>query len=132
MKRSVGVAVSAGICAIVLAGCSTTQSSNTAANWVDNQAIRPSSLPPAVVRFVDRAGAKVGDSHPKITRVETYTDVTLKPGYRLEISGAFTYGTDHAQELQMIVLKDGSAGAFTDPKDNTFNKINLNKPASSS
>lgn len=132
MKWFVGVPVFIGICVISLAGCSTTSGSNTTNKWVDNKTVNPSSLPSAVVQFVDQAGAKVGDPHPKIMSIKTYTDVSLKPGYRIEISGAFTYGTDHAHELQMIVLRDGSAGAFTDPYDNTFNKIQLNIPSPAS
>ncbi|GMA50036.1 hypothetical protein GCM10025857_13930 [Alicyclobacillus contaminans] len=92
-----------------------------------NQTVQPSALPNSVVQFVDKAGSAVGDSHPKVVSVTTDYDVTQKPMYRIDITGNFTYGTHHATQLAMIVLADGSAGAFVDPKDDAFNHINLNK-----
>ncbi|QSO48463.1 hypothetical protein [Alicyclobacillus mengziensis] len=132
MKRFLGIVLLVGICALSVAGCSIPVN-NVTNHWVNNKTVSPSSLPSVVVQFVDRAGAKVGDPHPKIINATTDTDdATQKPMYSLVIAGSFTYGTHHANKLPMIVLADGTAGDFVSPTDNTFNKIPLFKQSPAS
>lgn len=125
MKKFFGALFFGVISPLILSGCSVSPS-KSASNWVNNKTIKPSGLPSAVVQFVDRAGAKVGDPHPEIVIATTDTDeATQKPMYDLVISGSFTYDHIHTNQLPMIVLADGSAGDFTSPKYNVINKIPL-------
>ena len=128
-RRSLRVGLATAFCLLLVTGCSYSEAATgNTKHWVTNKVVQPSSLPNAVVQFVDRAGEKVGDAHPKIVYAKTdIDDATQKPMYQINITGDFTYGSHQAKELPMIVLADGSAGAFTDPNDNAFNKINLNK-----
>ncbi|MCF8568553.1 hypothetical protein LLE49_27930 [Alicyclobacillus tolerans] len=125
--RSIKLGIITGACVFLLAGCSPFINTNKP-QWKIGQTVQTSTLPSAVVQFVDKAGQRIGDVHPKITRATTdIDDATQKHMYRLEITGDFTYMSHHATELSMIVDADGGAGAFVYPNDNAFNQINLNK-----
>ena len=125
--RSMKLGIITGACVFLLAGCSSFINTNKP-QWKIGQTVQTSTLPSAVVQFVDKAGQRVGDVHPKITSATTdIDDATQKHMYRLEITGNFTYMSHHATELSMIVDADGGAGAFVYPNDNAFNQINLNK-----
>lgn len=125
MRKYLGALVVGLICPIVISGCAKIQPNSTS-TWVNNKTVKASALPAAVVQFVDRAGAKIGDPYPKIVSAATDTDeATQKPMYDLVISGSFTYDHIHTNQLPMIVLADGTAGDFTSPKYNVFNKIPL-------
>lgn len=126
--RSVKLGIITGACVLLLAGCSSFNLNTNKSQWKVGRTIRTSTLPSAVVQFVDKAGQRIGDAHPKIISATTdIDDPTQKHMYRLEITGNFTYGSQHATELPMIVDADGGAGAFVDPNANAFDRINLNQ-----
>jgi hypothetical protein len=99
----------------ILTGCGQQKNS-----WVIGQKVSPSQLPAVVVQMVKKESSRFGETNPQIMSVTTdVNDPDQKPMYRIKITGFFVSHGEDANELEMIVLRDGSVGSVDGAWENT-------------